>query len=438
MMRNLLGKWLLLAAVCSFFVGCQQLAEEEDIPQKGGVLNVKARSAADTEVFYPMSLYAFTVDGACAASQTIASETDAIGLQLPAGTYRVVLVSGDPEVYTFPANPTLDSLIQLEGTAGASSPLMMGMADVTIGTDTEARLELMLSYAVASIDVALTELPEEVSEVTVTLSSFYGALQMNGSYVEAGQPLVMSCTQGEDQTWRTDTCYVFPGSTTETVFSIRLKMADSSEVTYGYTWKDSPKANHPYHIYGNYSSGITLGGNFVIGGWDEATDVEFEFGAVSQSDSDGGSSEEPGISVSELPEQGSIWNGAIVASVGEADSEGVDLLLLSLDEWDIYTDQVEELISGYSVNGMAGWRLPTYEEAQLLRNSFSDTNRTDLNERIAEYDAELVGIDGEERYLCNKSGSYYSFIFAGGTTITQCGTQRSYYARLVKDVRVTN
>lgn len=86
---------------------------------------------------------------------------------------------------------------------------------------------------------------------------------------------------------------------------------------------------------------------------------------------------------------------------------------------------------------MADWRLPTYEEAQLLRNSFSDTNRLALNERIANYDAELVGIDGEERYLCDKSGVYYSFIFAGGTSITKAGSVRAYYTRLVKSCRVT-
>ena len=109
---------------------------------------------------------------------------------------------------------------------------------------------------------------------------------------------------------------------------------------------------------------------------------------------------------------------------------------MSLDEWSIVTDQVPELISGYSVNGLTGWRLPTYEEAKLLRSSFSGENRIAVNERIAAYDDTLWGLDGEERYLCNKDGIYYSFVFSGGSKLSKAGGVRSYYARLVKTYRI--
>ena len=133
---------------------------------------------------------------------------------------------------------------------------------------------------------------------------------------------------------------------------------------------------------------------------------------------------------------GTIWNGSIVADVGEADENGVDILLLSLDEWAIYTSQIEELISGYSVNGISGWRIPTYDEAKYLQNSYSGENRFSLNERIAAYDDDCVGLDGEERYLCNKSGVYYTFVFAGGRVISKAGDKTVYYARLVKTYHV--
>lgn len=125
----------------------------------------------------------------------------------------------------------------------------------------------------------------------------------------------------------------------------------------------------------------------------------------------------------------------IVVDMGESDETGVDLLLLSLDEWEATISQVGEVLDGYSVNGISGWRLPTHEEAALLRASFSGENREELNELIAEYDESLYGLDGDERYLCTKNGVYYSFKFAGGTTISKAGEKRSYYVRLVKTYR---
>ena len=108
---------------------------------------------------------------------------------------------------------------------------------------------------------------------------------------------------------------------------------------------------------------------------------------------------------------------------------------MSLDEWEATVSQVDEVLDGYSVNGISGWRLPTHEEAALLRASFSGENQEELNELIAEYDESLYGLDGDERYLCTKNGVYYSFKFAGGTTISKAGEKRSYYVRLVKTYR---
>ena len=105
---------------------------------------------------------------------------------------------------------------------------------------------------------------------------------------------------------------------------------------------------------------------------------------------------------------------------------------MSLDEWDSTTSQVSDVMNGYSVNGISDWRLPTYEEVQVLKARFSGDNRLELNELIDEYDNTLWGLDGDERYLCTKNGVYYTFKFAGGTSVTKAGEKTSYYVRLVK------
>ena len=97
---------------------------------------------------------------------------------------------------------------------------------------------------------------------------------------------------------------------------------------------------------------------------------------------------------------------------------------------------MDEVPSGYSVNGISGWRLPTHNEASILRARFSGNARLELNDLIAEYDDELYGLDGDERYLCTKDDVFYSFKFAGGTSTTKAGDVRSYYVRLVKTYRM--
>ena len=94
-------------------------------------------------------------------------------------------------------------------------------------------------------------------------------------------------------------------------------------------------------------------------------------------------------------------------------------------------------MSGYSVNGISGWRLPTRDEAIVLRSRFSGDNRLEINKLIAEYDDTLWHIDADERYLCMKGDLYYSFKFTGGTSITKAGDKTVHYVRLVKTYRVS-
>ena len=136
----------------------------------------------------------------------------------------------------------------------------------------------------------------------------------------------------------------------------------------------------------------------------------------------------------DLPEIGSIWNGTIVANILEKDETGTDMLLMSLEEWEGTASDVKDAEFDYTVNGISDWRLPTHEEAAVLRDKFNGESLVKLNERIAEYDPELYELaDGEkERYLCLKNGEVYTFQFRAGKSITSAGEKRTYYVRLVK------
>ena len=424
--------------LCCILFACQQVPEDDSwaSEEESQSLQVKVRSAENVEISYPLFLYAFDKDGKLAASQNIEKEEDDMALTLGNGDFRLVAIAGTSGAYLLPESPTIDDVITIDGTEGAGTPLMVGRADIDISRSSGTTAEITMSYVVAELNVKLTNVPTDVEIVQLAISPLYSSLSMGGKYGGDTQKVKVECTLNEDGAWTAQSTYIFPGSGKETTFSIYFKKADGTELTYGYTYQGKPEANHPFNITGSYAEGVIVGGSFEISGWEEAIDVEFTFGANAVPGVDEEEPEEPEIDLTNVPEIGTIWNDAIVADIGEADETGVDLLLLSLDEWDATTSQVSDVIEGYSVNGISDWRLPTHEEAALLRARFSGDSRLELNDLIEEYDSSLYGVDGEERYLCTKNDVYYSFKFAGGTTTTKAGEKRSYYVRLVKTYRV--
>lgn len=424
--------------LCCTLFACQQVPEDDNWVSKeeSQSLKVKVRSAENVEISYPLFLYAFDKDGKLAASQNIEKEENGMMLTLGNGDFQLVAIAGTSDAYLLPDSPTIDDVIIIDGTEGAETPLMVGKADIGISRSSEKTAEITMSYVVAELNVKLTNVPTDVEIVQLAISPLYSSLSMGGKYGGDTQKVKVECTLNEDGAWTAQSTYIFPGSGKETTFSIYFKKADGTELTYGYTYQGKPEANHPFNITGSYAEGVIVGGSFEISGWEEAIDVEFTFGANAVPGVDEEEPEEPEIDLTNVPEIGTIWNDAIVADIGEADETGVDLLLLSLDEWDATTSQVSDVIEGYSVNGISDWRLPTHEEAAVLRARFSGDSRLELNDLIEEYDSSLYGVDGEERYLCTKNDVYYSFKFAGGTTTTKAGEKRSYYVRLVKTYRV--
>lgn len=398
---------------------------------EGKSLKVKVRSASDAEIVYPVFLYAFSEDGKFVGMQTVEDADENISLTLSKGEFQVVAVSGTSSSYQLPTNPNLDDVITLSGTQGADTPLMVGRANVEIGESANVTAQITLKYVVASLNVKLKDVPSDVTGVQLALSPLHSTLSMAGVYGGESQKVKMDCSKTSEGVWSAKTTYIFPGNGTETYFSIYLKKDDGTEATFGYTYRGVPEANHLFNVTGTYSGGVIIGGNFDVTDWEGTIDVEFNFGSDLLPDD-----EDAEVDLSGVPQVGTIWNGMIVADIGESDDTGVDLLLMSLDEWEEPVSNIDKILSDYSVNGISGWRLPTHNEASVLRARFSGSGLSELNEQIAEYGEDLNALDGEERYLCTKADVYYSFKFVGGSSTTKAGEKRSYYIRLVKTYRM--
>lgn len=427
------NKWLMGLGVWILLFGCQKLEDDKWGISKNGTLNVETRSVENDSILYPMTLYAFSESGKCVNSQTFEDKNEDVRLDLPSGKYRIVAVAGYAKGYIMPSVEGWDDEITLSTDDAPDTPLMMGMADVELDLETVNKLEILLSYSVAALDVSLAGVPSGVTEVGLTISPFYSSMNLKGEYKASDYSLSVVCTSDTAGRWMSPIRYVFPGSSEKTVFSITFKMEDGTKAIHGYVWKEAPKANQPYHLKGNYAGNLTLNGAFGITGWGQSEEVKFEFGSTGDSaDRD----DDVNSDFSELPKVGDFWNGALVVDVSETDDSGTEVLLMSLNEWSALVSEVGNITSAYSINGISGWRLPTDGEAQMLKDAYSGDAREALNERILAYDSKLAGIDGEERYLCMKAAAFYSFAFVEGTKITKAGEKKTYRVRLMKSCRV--
>ena len=411
------------------FFSCQKLTDETS-SKATQTLTIKARSISNEQVKYPLYIYAFDQDGTCCASQTIQSSNDTIGLAIGTGEYRIVAISDISGGYQLPEHPNAFDEISIPTSSGATTPMMMGKADISIGNKTTA-LNITLSYAVTAVSAVLKGVPSDVSAVQVTISPLYGSICMNGEYTESNAKLVIPCKLNTEGYWIANPTYAFPGSGNETVFSILLTKKDGSQDTYAYTYKGTPEANRPFNIGGNYLGYVTVGGEFIVKDWEAPIEVSFNFGKnVSSTDNNNqfdNAENNGGSFLGELPHIGEIFNQCVVVDIIEQDEYNATLLLMDTEEWICYAKDA------YSVPMEAGnqWRLPNEDEAKLLNETFRDRTLDTLNELLSNNGYSPILID--KRYLYDKDGEIYAYGFKSSSKFQVAGNSTQYRVRLVKN-----
>jgi len=415
------NKWLLGVGIWILLFSCQKLEDDHWGITQQGTLAIETRSAENDTLPYPLYLYAFSSSGKCVGTQTVERKDEAMQLELPSGDYRLVAAAGCSDGYVMPAVRDCEDQITLSSDASPATPLLMGMGDVTLVSEAVNKLEIVLSYSVTALDVALSGIPSEVVGVGVKVSPFYASMNLKGEYRTPDTSLELACSLDTAGRWVSPTLYAFPGSGEETVFSITFTLKDGTKSSYGYVWKNTPKANQPYHLKGNYAGSLRLEGTLGITGWEESEVVDFEFGSKVQPE---GGNDDSDTGQSAMPEVGSKWNDTWIVDVGETDATGAEVLLMSSSEWAALASEADGVAAVYQVNGISGWRFPTYEEAQRLKDAFGGNAGAAL------------GLKTDERYLCKKEGVYYSFSFADRTKFVEAGEKKTYYIRLVKSYRI--
>ncbi|MBQ8058860.1 MAG: hypothetical protein IJ199_03440 [Prevotella sp.] len=415
---------LYFAAVSSMLVSCSTeiFDETEEIESGTHFLKVSTVSP-DDEVLYPVHVYAYDASGDEVSTLDINSASDDLSMELSTGTYTIAAVSGSTDF-----------------SKGYNTvPLMLAKSNVTITTkDVDATLAM--NYAVARLSVALSDVPEGIQDVTVTVSSLYNKVTPLNDLSES-KPVTLSCVYDDESgLWKTDTVYVLPSDGNVT-FTIEIKDEKNSSKKYSYEYEYKAKllAATPYYFKGSYDSGevnakVTL--TLAAAKWNEAVVENFSFGeGVNNNNNNQSSSDAAVFNVDEMPAPCSVWDGHVVATV---DDDG-NALLFSLKEWgpinyinDVYSEIVE-----YKEDEVTGWNVPTEGQTQILCDLYKqsgvygnvalDNLLNSLSASKLHYE-KTADVDG---YLFQDETREYNFNLGNIRT----KKAQNHYLRLVKPVK---
>lgn len=331
----------------------------------------------DAKISYPVHLYVMNADGLCVKKETL-TEGNTLSLSLPSATYTAYAIAGATEwVYDLPTVATArpDYTIALKDNA-THADLMSASNTLVVSKDGENSLTLNLQRKVMLIHgITIKDVPSTTDAVTVTISPIYKNLLLNGNYTAETAPITLTLVkQGDGTTWKNASeLYSLPASESA---KLTIKMTTGSESkSYSYSCPATLEANHEVDITGTYTENQELQISGTVNGaeWGTPTDITFSF---DESDVDTGGD----VQNETAPEQETWYKKCYVLTTVD-DGDYVNVVLLHKDVQHIDCEHmtiaeidaaVSTALSGFDIDGITGWRLPTKSEAgALVLSSFN-------------------------------------------------------------------
>jgi len=363
---------------------CEKVDLTSELEKQKVVVSTRSTTAFSEQDF-PISIYALDNSGKKVAEQTLNYGEQALNLNLTPGSYRIV----------------------------ARNESASGYADVIV-TSKALSVDITMVQQNARISMSLSGLPEKVKAMSVTVSSVYTSLELNGEL--AGSGTKSFDLEKVNDTWATaDDVMILPSTGNTTTFTLTIT-SDAEQKSYSYVFGKPLERNHPYNFVGNYqgeSDAFLVSGLIYIEDWAEVETVEFDFGPNAEGN------------------QG-VDNGHLLVT---------ENLYISLIEWtDLVSAKNEEnptqattIASEYTEGELTDWRMPTADEAKELKSLYGGSNLAALNQDLQSLGGTPLGDVDEKgesvRYLCDDGMKTFSF--ANGTTVSGAGAKATYRMRLV-------
>ena len=135
-----------------------------------------------------------------------------------------------------------------------------------------------------------------------------------------------------------------------------------------------------------------------------------------------------------MPSANKIWGPFFLWKLVETGLGEAQATIISPDQWyQIYKDgEAMEILKGYEIDGISGWRTFTKDEAQEFFKEFS-TELDELNPYLEENGHNIFYTPNgntRNRYLCENGE--YAFNMFGSIEMGPAGKTVKYYLRPVK------
>lgn len=404
---------LSIAALMGFvcLVSCSEL--ESDLPSSNHQLRIVTHTRegeaplANVYLFNAKNTLVRTIQTDAAGSYTTASAS----VKLSADTYTLcALNTSDLAHFQIPDNPTPTSVITkaIDQTMG---DLQMATANTTLSDGASDEVNMTLQRKVLKLStISISQVPSDVTGVSVSISPFYSGIQFNGTYV-ATSPVVCSFNLVASSTtglWElAPEQFVFPSKGIPTI-TITFARDNNEATVYTYTADEALTANNKYNISGTYTEplGVTLAGSIALQPWPtDPTPVNFDFdeqntsnnsntGSNTGSGTDGPFSQGGGDS-SDTPVAGQIYKGCYVVSVNESNHTAVLLSPTEKRDYDGKPDWetcIQNAVKSWpSLEGVSGtWRIPNSSDFQLASSIVDAWNISNQTNYYCYFESEFT------------------------------------------------
>lgn len=346
-------------------------------------LTIVTRAPSGEVISYPVTVYIMNSAGSCVSKEVLETSNDELLVNLAAGTYQVYAVGGATEEdYNLPAANKAFATSEITLRNGSvHADLMTGSNTVKLGRNESNTLVMAMSRKVQKVTaVTIQDLPTAVTAVSVTLAPLYKSLLLNGNYTtdtEEQEETIELTRQSDGTTWKnTATVNLLPAVSAATV-KVTMTL-NNTNTSFTYSSSQTLEANHELTITGSYTGNageFTMSGMFTGAVWGDPTTINFTFnesGAEDAGSSQGGGGNNNNDG--EAPAVNTWYKNCFVFMSEEAGDDVVVTLIhrnevaISANdkaEADVLTE-INAALSGFTIDGISGWRLPTAEEANAV------------------------------------------------------------------------
>lgn len=332
---------------------------------------LKFNTRGEGDITTPGYLYLFK-DNSCVSRLDMGADGQVPAMPLSPGSYAIYAIGGeDLDHYAIPASDEAETTSVIGLKAGASmGDLLMGGTTIELeeGETEEAALELQRKVFRLE-QVAVRNVPDEVTKVELAISPVCDYILLNGTYADKTSTLVVSLNKGDGGTWSaTPQRYALPSSVAPTI-ALSFTTATGVEV-YRKTVDDAIAANTKLNIEGTYAETqpSTFSATITAQTWPaSAREISFDF-----DETDNGA-------LGSAPVAGQMHVGYYVISVNEANRTAILLAKTHIS----YTAPGEKAADAPEADWIASfvapmaslekpfaaigdWRLPTFAECSYF------------------------------------------------------------------------